>query len=260
MEWGIYIGRGSNDLASIESQAGKQANIETTFSGWGDSFPSNFASALCPGNQTLWIYWENYGYSLDGIIAGAYDPYIKSYAQGAVNYQCPVIISLFHEMNGNWDDWDGTVGNNSPVKIIAAWRHVHDLFEGASNVKWAWVVNNGSVPDVPGNQFSDYWPGSAYVDYVGIDGFNFGNPWQTFAQVFDAAVARVQTFGKPIYLSSLASVAGSQKAQWITDLGTYIKTSPNVVGWIWFNENGGGTNWLITSDAASLAAFKAIIP
>lgn len=258
MQWGLFTGSGSDSFSSIESQVGQQADIQAIFSGWGDSFPSYYASALCAGNKTLWIYWENYGYSLDGIIAGQYDSYIKSYAQGAANYKCPVVISLFHEMNGNWDSWDGTVGNNSPAKVIAAYKHVHDLFAGVSNVKWAWVVNNVSVPNVAGNQFSDYWPGSAYVDYVGVDGFNFGG--QTFAQVFDAAVSKVQTYGKPIYLSSVGSVAGSQKAQWIYDLGSRSKTYPNVIGWIWFNENQGSTNWLINSDTASMTAFKAIVP
>jgi mannan endo-1,4-beta-mannosidase len=114
---------------------------------------------------------------------------------------------------------------------------------------------------VTGNRFSDYYPGNAYVDYVGTDGFNFSNPWQTFAQTFDAAVAQLQTYGKPIYIFSTASVASTQKAAWITDgLGTHIKTYANVAGWVWFNQNDGTNNFLVNSDANSLAAFKAVLP
>ncbi len=209
------------------------------------------------------MYWENYGYSVDSINAGTYDSYIRSFAQSAASGGCPVILSIFHEMNGNWDDWDGTVGNNSPAKLIAAWQHIHNIFvaANATNVKFAWVMNSDSVPNVSGNQFSDYYPGSAYVDYVGIDGFNFGNPWESFDQIFDGPVAQMQTYGKPIYLTSMGSVAGPQKAAWITEgLGTHVKSYTNVKGWVYFDENDTGTNWLINSDSASLAAFKSVLP
>ena len=262
LQWGVFPG--DSTLSSVESLVGKQANIEATFANFSDSFPT-YLGSVCASDphKTLLVFWENYNYSLDNIIAGAYDGTIRSFAQQTASYQCPVIISLFHEMNGNWDSWDGTMPGNSPAKIIAAWKHVHDIFAavGVSNVKWAWVVNNDSVPDVAGNQYSDYYPGDAYVDYVGVDGFNFGNPWETFGQVFDSAMAKLQTYNKPIYIFSMASVAGSQKAAWITEgLGTHVKTYQNLKGWVWFDQNGSDGNWLLNSDAASLTAFKAILP
>jgi beta-mannanase len=249
-------------LPTLTSTLGKSPNIVSTFVGWPDSFPTNFA-ATCTNNQTLLVFWENYGFSLDAINAGSNDAYIRSFAQSIANNRCPVILSLFHEMNGNWDSWDGTVGTNSPAKLIAAWKHIHDIFVAASvtNVTFAWVMNDSSVPDVPGNQFSDYYPGDTYVDYVGVDGFNFGTPWQTFGQVFDSAMSKIQAFQKPIYLFSLGSAAGTQKAAWITEgLGTHVKTYTNVKGWVYFNENASGSNWLIDSDQNSLAAFKTILP
>ena len=262
LQWGVFAGSGSPSVSSLTSTLGKSPNIVATFVGWPDSFPTNFSST-CTNNQSLLIFWENYGYSVDSIIAGSNDSYIKSFAQSAAASGCPVILSPFHEMNGNWDDWDGTVGNNSPAKLIAAWKHIHDIFvaANATNVKFAWAMNSDSVPNVAGNQFSDYYPGAAYVDYVGVDGFNFGNPWQTFGQVFDSAMSQMQTYNKPIYIFSMGSVAGSLKASWITEgLGSHVKSYPNLKGWVYFNENSSGTNWLINSDAASLAAFKTVLP
>lgn len=259
MQWGIFLGDGApQSLTSFVSQVDASPNIEATFVGWDDNFPSNFSSTLCGSNKTLLIFWENYGYSLDNIIAGQYDSYLKNFSQQAQSYGCPVILSLFHEMNGNWDDWDGTMGDNSPAKIIAAWQHVHNLVT-ASNVKWIWVVNNDSVPDTAANAINNYYPGSSYVDYVGVDGFNFGSPWETFAQTFDSSVAALQQYNKPIYLTSMGSIDGPEKAQWISDLGTHIQAYPNVVGWVWFDENQSQQNWLIDSDPASLAAFKAVV-
>lgn len=262
MEWGMYVGIGSIGLATIPSTLGKQPNIIATFVGWPDSFPANFGST-CAHGQTLLVFWENYGYSLDDIISGSNDAYIKSFADDAAKNACPVMVAPFHEMNGNWDAWDGTVGSNTPAKLVIAWRHIHDIFAAAhtSNVKFAWAMNADSVPDVAGNQFSDYYPGDTYVDYVGVDGFNFGNPWQSFGQVFDGAIAKMQTYNKPIYIFSMGSVAGTQKAAWLTEgLGSHVKSYANLKGWVYFNENGSGSNWLINSDSASLAAFKAILP
>jgi hypothetical protein len=127
-----------SSFIAFESKVGT-LNTQVVFTGFGDSFPNT--QYLCP-NQTVFNYWENTGYSLDGIIAGTDDGLITLYAKQAKAYGCPVIISIFHEMNGNWNDWDGTAGNNSPTKVINAWIHIHDIFMsvGATNVKFAWVL------------------------------------------------------------------------------------------------------------------------
>ena len=127
-------------------------------------------------------------------------------------------------------------------------------------MKFAITYNNVSTPNASGNLFSDYYPGDAYVDYVGVDGFNFGSPWQTFSQVFSSGLSQAASFGKPVYIMSMASAAGSQKAAWITDaLTTEVKLYPSLVGWVWFNQNGD-QDWLVNSDSNSLAAFKAALP
>jgi endoglucanase len=58
----------------------------------------------------------------------------------------------------------------------------------------------------------------------------------------------------------MASAEGSQKAAWINDaFNVQIPKHPKIAGWIWFNENKEA-NWLVNSDANSLAAFKAALP
>jgi hypothetical protein len=70
----------------------------------------------------------------------------------------------------------------------------------------------------------------------------------------------VNGYGKPIIITSTACAESSGKSAWITNaLTVAIKKYPNVIGWIWFNENKEA-NWLVNSDAASLTAFKAAIP
>ena len=182
------------------------------FTGFGDDFPNT--QYLCP-SKILFNYWENSGYSLDGIIAGSYDNLIRTYATAAKTYSCPVILSIFHEMNGEWMEWSGVVGNNSPAKVVSAWIRIRNIFTsvGATNVKFAWVVNDESVPNTAMNQISNYYPGSAYVDIIGDDSFNFGG--QTFAQV-TTALPLLKSYGKPLWLSSIGTVAPQD--QFITDM------------------------------------------
>ena len=133
---------------------------------------------------------------------------------------------------------------------------MHNLFSGVSNVKWGWAVNNDSVPNTSANAIANYYPGDAYVDYVGVDGFNFGDPWQSFSSVFASSLSQLKTYNKPIYIFSMASADSSQKPAWITDaLSQIYATNSGISGWIWFNENKE-QNWLVDSSAAALAAFK----
>ncbi len=261
LQWGAYVGDETNDLANFESLVGKKVNLYADFEGWNDTFPSSLSTKVGAQGKTLVIFWEpDFGY--DTINNGSKDTYIKQFATGAKSYGYPIILAPFDEMNLNEEAWGYEVNNNTALKFRTAWQHIHDLFVSVSttNVKFAITYNNVSIPDVAGNEMSDYYPGDTYVDYVGIDGFNFADPWQTFAQIFDTTIAQVSKFNKPIYILSMASEAGAQKASWITDgLGGTIKNYTNVLGWIWFNE-GGQPNWIVNSDSASLSAFKSIIP
>ena len=53
---------------------------------------------------------------------------------------------------------------------MAAWRHIVTLFraEGADNVTWLWTINRDTHGTGP---IGKWWPGKAYVTWVGIDGY-----------------------------------------------------------------------------------------
>lgn len=257
-QWGAYTGNTALGFEQFAQMVGQKPDINAIFVGWNDPFRSDVASVLKPNGQTLLIFWEQYGVTLDEIIAGNSDSYIQQFAMQAKAYGGPVIISPLHEMNGNWSPWNGTVGNNTPQKVILAYRHIYEQFSGVQNVKWAWVVNNESVPDTPANSIASYYPGNEYVDYVGIDGFNFGSPWQTYSEIFSEALKQVAGYGKPILITSMASAQGAQKPAWIKDAILNIRKDPSIKGWVWFNENKE-QNWLVNSDADSLNAFKQAI-
>jgi endoglucanase len=260
LEWGAYVGDGIANLAAFESLVGKKTNILADFESWDANFPSRFLPSVGQAGKTLVVFWEpSFGY--DNINDGSKDPYIYQFAVDAKTYTYPVILVPFDEMNLNESAWGYGANQNTADKFTTAWRHVHDIFAsvGAENVKFAIDYNNVSIPNTPDNTFAVYYPGRDYVDYVGVDGFNFGTPWQSFGQIFDGAISQLSLYKKPIYIFSTASIAGNQKASWIADMGVQLKKYSNIAGWVWFNSNSD-QNWLINTDPNSLAAFKNIVP
>jgi beta-mannanase len=185
---------------------------------------------------------------------GTQDAYMTKFAAAAKAYGGPIILSPLHEMNGSWSIWDGQ--HNAIADVVKAFQYTAKFFKGITNVKIAWVVNNDSDPDTTANKLTNYYPGSEYVDIVGVDGFNFSKDgWNAVfpKTLFDT----LKAYGKPIYITSTASAVYAGKTQWIKDLGGGVKTY-GVSGWVWFNINKEA-NWLVNSDANSLTAFKSIL-
>lgn len=267
--WGAYVGWDAPDGPAFDTMIGTPMGIRATFVHWGNEseFPSYLAESL--QGKTLLIFWEAMDYdkppqdqaafSYAAILRGDWDAYFTAFAADARDYGGPVILVPFEEMNGDWYAWSGTADGNTPAKHIAAYRYIRAFFSDAPNVKFGWAVNSDSVPDTPENGIAAYYPGDAYVDYVGVDGFNFGTPWMTFEEIFGSALRQLRTYGKPVYIFSIATAEGPRKAAWITDaLTTQIRKYPEIAGWIWFNENKEH-DWRIWSDAASLEAFQKAI-
>ena len=97
-----------------------------------------------------------------------------------------------------------------PSDFVNAWKHTHDLFvaAGATNVKWVWSPNVRYGSNYP---FANLYPGSAYVDWVALDGYNWGGQvgghpgWQSMASIFLDSYNQVLGYGKPIVFAETAS-------------------------------------------------------
>jgi hypothetical protein len=219
---------------------------------------------------------------LDAIIAGAADAKLTAMARGFASFGDVVLLEPAWEMNGNWAyAWQGIENGgdgNAPAKYVRAWRRIVDIFrrEGATNVRWVFNPNVGN-PVAAGagtghwNWYGNYYPGDAYVDYVGAHGFNaptvWGGSWQSFGEMFDGARAdhilsdlANRYPGKPIIIGEFASDegAGDAKARWITDAYRTLLNHPSVVGAVWFNMDKEA-DWRIESSTSSEAAFRAVM-
>lgn len=205
--------------------------------------------------------------SLKDIAAGAHDASINAWFREAAAYGHPFFLIVDAEMNGNWEPYSPGQNGNTAADFVAAWRHIHDLAEtaGANNVTWVWAPNVD-----PTGKFTAYaqlYPGAAYVDWTGLDGYNMTGD-QTFAWLYGTSYKTLLQLApnKPIMITQIGSVDGKiGKAAWITDaLSTQLPTNfPQIKALLWFNwriyESGRWFNWEIESSQPSQRAFAAAI-
>ena len=196
-------------------------------------------------------------FQLRKIDNGSYDRYIKSWARAAKAWGHPFFLRFDWEMNGHWFPWAERSNGNHPGDFTRMWRHVHNIFTsvGATNATWVWCPNLGS-----GSPMARLYPGNAYVDWTCLDGYNWGQPWSSFDQLYrstyQAVVAVAPT--KPMMVGETASVEhGGSKAAWITDLLTVQLTHryPKIKAFVWFEKYESGQPWPIESSLGSRRAF-----
>jgi beta-mannanase len=218
------------------------------------------------------ITWEPFdptnptdpAYAPSAIADGSWDADITQSAQVAAQTGTAFLINFGPETNGSWEPWGPGQLGNTPAEYVAADQHVVDLSRaaGATNVGWIWdpntVWNARSI-------YSTYFPGDGYVDWVGMDGDNWGtvtsDGWLTPTQIFgrsDAGLAALST--KPIIIEETASTElGGSKADWIDRLAQTIPDQfPAVRALVWFPRNKE-TDWRVTSAATSLSAFRGLV-
>jgi hypothetical protein len=257
--------RATTDAAT--AAAGRHPRILEYYQSWSRPFsPSDLDLSYQQGALPL-LTWEPYGtsrdanqpqYALRKIASGSFDQYVITFARKVKAAGRPVLLRFAHEMNGDWYPWSEQNSGNSRGDYVKAWRHVHDLFDavGATQVIWVWSPN---VPrGTNGVPLQPLYPGDQYVDLIGIDGYGTGEP--TAREVLQPAVDAVESFtDKPILVAETASAPGPRQAGWTADLFRWLKSTPNVIGFVWFQhsqDEGGRYDYRFDIDPTTKAAFR----
>jgi hypothetical protein len=259
---GHFYGNGT--LAQTDALIGRKPLLHLNYFDWvtdwtaDPSIPADFADGRVP-----LVNWEPYDASggminFDDVISGSYDSTIRARAANAKAFGHRFFLDFAAEMNGD-EAWT----NHDAAKYIAGWRHVHDIFTtvGATNVVWAWCPN---VTDSDGTNAAtmSYYPGDSYVDWTGVDGYNWGTSqpgfgWQTFKQVFQDIYPLLAAKKKPILIGEMASdEVGGSKAQWIDGIIPTLRGSfPMVKAFVWFDIKKE-RDWQINSSPSALASYS----
>jgi len=106
----------------------------------------------------------------DGLSAysnGSRDADLVSFAQECASFQENVFIIFGHEMNTPWPPW-----GQQPEAYILAFQRVDSVLKSvAVNVQMCWIPGQAwGYPwggTVTGNGYNEYYPGDAFVDWVG---------------------------------------------------------------------------------------------
>jgi mannan endo-1,4-beta-mannosidase len=258
---GVYEPDAPGSYTGIDQFAqaiGRQPNIVTYYSHWFKPFDVQFATAAAKHGAVTLVQIAPMDVSLASITSGRYDAYLRSYALAVKAFGGQVILSFGHEMNGSWYSWGF---RHTPATVfVAAWQHIVTIFRelDTRNVTWLWTVNIAG-PSTPGP--GPWWPGSSYVNWVGIDGY-YRRPSSGFASVFGPTIVDVRELtSDPILIAETAAEPSEGQPAKIADLFAGVHTF-GLLGFVWFDDDdfsisvpGEIQYWRLSSPAA-LAAFR----
>jgi beta-mannanase len=264
-------------LHDMEVKLGKKMAIAHYFRGWDvlDSemllkelgqIAENGWTPMVSANPYFFEKCQSNNVPLYRAIAqGNCDEFLHAVGKNLRRFKKPLFLRFAWEMNVSTMEWGIARTGSTNEDFIAAWRKVYAVVrsEGAGNVRFVFCPNVSQ-----GVLYKAIYPGDAYVDWVGLDGYNWGTTqswsvWQTFAQVFSASYIELKASApqKPFMLGEINTTdKGGSKPAWYTDmLSVQIPYNYAVDAVIFYNEDRTQTeqvNWLIDVDLASYNAFK----
>lgn len=272
-------------LKALEASIGRNLAFSGTYYGW-SNISTNFPSLIETDDATVGRYplvaW-GCSYSNASVAAGTHDADIVNAIAALRSYGHPIFLRWEWEMNLNYSANSrtgcynqGTGPNDptadglnspdnlvnpgevpanffSPSNFIAAWRHIHQMFQtaGVTNVVWVWNPSNGTG----GPPEADFYPGDAYVDWLGIDAYDSaGNPTATYLATAYANLSRV-TSGKPLLLGETGVPSASQAAVFPPSAAALQSNFPNLKAYVYFDATGPNGNWAIATPVTPYANF-----
>jgi hypothetical protein len=253
---------------AVEHAIGRRLDIVKGYAGWQrHSFPTPSERHLARHRRVLYISWNAVNYktrqpiSYASIANGSWDSsIIEPEARALKHFHHRLFIDFDHEF-----DSPVQAGKGSPEQYVAAYRHIHEVFQRmhVHNVIWSWVstgyVGNASV-------IRAAYPGARYVDWIGYDPYNFAgcasqaweSPHKTMGAFYRWTSHQPGMSHKPLLLSEYGSTFGPRVQQWYASLPRALSRLPRIRAVIQFSGAPiGACNFAVGDSAAAFAGFKA---
>lgn len=205
------------------------------------------------------------------IAEGKCDDFLHKAGKNLSRSKQPFYLLFAWEMNNKQQEWSIPYSGSTPEDFKAAWRHIYTIFkqEKAAKVIWVFCPN---VPDDTNVPYNKIYPGNDYVDWVGLDGYNWGttqswSQWASFAEVFTSSYNRIVTLApnKPLMIAEVNTTnQGGDKGIWYSDMLTkqIPYRFPHIAAVVIFNENRStqeNVDWRVDFTQNSLHAFISAI-
>ena len=286
---GVHLGNpslqsGEALVLSLEGALGRNIAIDSDYENWG-TFPDtgrvqwDIQQGLLPMQSWRIEFSDldpNTCATAKAINAGVYDTQIIRQARTIRSLGAPVLIRFNYEMTDNAENTCFTgfpVNNNWPLagqEFVSAWRHVVGLFRaaGATNAVWVWAPGAGSYVE---GSWPYFWPGAAWVDWIGIDDYNKVDTPSSFATDpgIPQFIPAVGGLGKPLMVSENGALEDPNmnpdaQTRWVETARTYIKAHPQIKAYVYWDTEGAilppppydGTGYILKG--AGMVAFKAL--
>jgi mannan endo-1,4-beta-mannosidase len=279
----LYLGVSEShsppDMAAVSHLGrlmGRQPDLLLYFQSWTVPFKARFARDAWNAHMLPVLTWQPWAaadgdtayfqpaWTLRQILSGRYDAYIRRTAEAIGQLGFPIGIRLAHEMNGFWYPWGvASAGSgNTPAEYVAMWRHVWTIFHrvGVTNVIWVWSPN--VVSGVPAITLRSVYPGTRYVDWVGLSGYLSGSI-HTFAEEYAGTLAQLDEIApdKPWVITETGASGGdgATQAQEMSQLFDGVIDNRHFAGITYFDEATSRADWQFQGEPASLAAVRAAV-
>ncbi|HVV74574.1 MAG TPA: glycosyl hydrolase [Mycobacteriales bacterium] len=269
-------------ITQLEKQLGGHLAIASSFQGFGDVFPDTTERAQAASGHVLLVSWgmgEDAASRFTTFTDGSHDAYLAQVAAAVAAFGKPIYIRPWAEMNADWSTFQPTADGSQPAggtpeEFIAAWRYVVTFFRdhGATNARW--VFNPTTDTYAQTTDVATIFPGTAYVDVLGLDGYNWGNGgllhWQSFSSIYGTQYQRLVALdpAAPVWVCEFASKEPAEsdgapqdpdhsKADWYREL--LASTDFPAIKALVFFDVDKERDWRVGSDAQSLAVVSAAV-
>ena len=244
-------------LNQFTQDTGVHPAIVSYYSQWWMAFQTGFADEARAHGAEVLVQMQPRQVSCQTVSSGAADSYLEQYASQVKAFRYPVILSFGQEMNGNWYPWGE--GGCAADAFTTAWKHIVTVFRaaGADNVTWLWDPN---VQYPGGAPLRDWWPGSAYVDLVGLDGY-YAYPADTFSSLFLPSINAIRSFTDKPLLIAESGVTAMDGTGRLKDLYTGAADT-RAVGVVYFDVKQSGDpehqDWRLEDSPGMLQTFRSL--
>lgn len=175
--WGTYVGFYAQRDPGIGNAAdriavtyGRKPAILLYYLDWGQPLPAGDVAAARQLGAALEIALQPQE-GLAPVLAGG--DYLRALVRACAQARLPIFLRFAGEMNGDWTAWGANPRPGDPTfdahaaQYVAAFREVAAaMHAGAPNVAMVWAPN-----DMPQTGTQAYYPGDAYVDWVGVSAY-----------------------------------------------------------------------------------------
>lgn len=229
----VYAGITAGNPTSYEQLTGAHAAVFQDFVSWGSKIGWAVDQAQRNSSRLmLALQLANSGkaaLSPAQIAAGEGDKWLKWLGNYLFWRAEPTYLRVFGEMDDYWSSYSGFNSDGSsrgpaysPAAFRRAWKRIVLILRGGAvtqinaelhalgmppvtssyatlpvaPVAFLWVPSTFGNPDIPANQPAAYYPGKAWVDWVGTDFYSKFPNWGPLSQFYRSFKGRPFVFGE----------------------------------------------------------------